>query len=102
MDLVTGARRVILAMTHRSPEGSKIVRRCTLPITGTRAVDLIVTELAVIKPDNGKLVLMETADGVSIDAVVAATEAQLEIPGSAAAPQGWACGGEAEAAQLSA
>jgi acetate CoA/acetoacetate CoA-transferase beta subunit len=79
MDLVTGARRVIVAMAHRSPEGAKIVRRCTLPITSTRPVDLIVTELAVIKPVRGRLVLIETAAGVSVEEVLAATEARLEI-----------------------
>jgi len=73
MDLVTGARRVIVAMTHRSPEGSKIVRRCTLPITGTRCVDLVVTDLA------GRLVLVETAEGVNVEDVIAATDARLEI-----------------------
>jgi len=79
MDLVTGARRVIVAMTHRSPEGSKIVRRCTLPITGTRCVDLVVTDLAVIWPRQGKLVLVETAEGVSVEDVIAATDARLEV-----------------------
>ena len=79
MDLVTGARRVIVAMSHRSPQGAKIVPRCTLPITSTRAVDLVVTELAVIKPMHGKLLLVETAEGVSVDEVIAATDARLEI-----------------------
>ena len=79
MDLVTGARRVIVAMSHRSPQGAKIVPRCTLPITSTRAVDLVVTELAVIKPMHGKLLLIETAEGVSVDEVIAATDARLEV-----------------------
>ena len=79
MDLVAGARRVIVAMTHRSPEGSKIVRRCTLPITGTRCVDLVVTDLAVIRPMQGKLVLLETAEGVSVEDVIAAPDARLEV-----------------------
>ena len=79
MDLVTGARRVIVAMSHRSPQGAKIVPRCTLPITSTRAVDLVVTELAVIKPMHGKLLLVETAEGVSVDEVIAATDARLEV-----------------------
>jgi acyl CoA:acetate/3-ketoacid CoA transferase beta subunit len=73
VDLVTGARRVIVAMTHRSPEGSKIVRCCTLPITGTRCVDLVVTDLAVIRPMQRKLVLVETAEGVSVEDVSGAT-----------------------------
>jgi len=77
MDLVTGARRVIVAMTHRSPTGSKIVEACTLPITSVRRVDLVVTELAVIQPTEGGLVLLETAAGVSIDDVLQATGAAL-------------------------
>jgi acetate CoA/acetoacetate CoA-transferase beta subunit len=89
MDLVTGARRVIVAMSHRSPQGAKIVPRCTLPITSTRAVDLVVTELAVIRPLRGKLVLIETAAGVSVDEVVAATDARLEVdPGLRQGPLG--------------
>jgi acetate CoA/acetoacetate CoA-transferase beta subunit len=79
MDLVTGARRVIVAMTHRSRTGSKIVPRCTLPITSIRRVDLIVTELAVIRPTEQGLVLEETAPGVSVQQVVEATDAALII-----------------------
>jgi acetate CoA/acetoacetate CoA-transferase beta subunit len=79
MDLVTGARRVIVAMTHRSPTGAKIVRRCSLPITSVRRVDLIVTELAVIRPTAEGLVLAETAEGVSVEQVLAATEAPLIV-----------------------
>lgn len=77
MDLVTGARRVIVAMTHRSPEGSKLVERCRLPITSIRRVDLIVTELAVIEPTEHGLVLRETAPGVEVDEVLRATDARL-------------------------
>jgi acetate CoA/acetoacetate CoA-transferase beta subunit len=79
MDLVTGARRVIVAMTHRSPSGSKLVRRCSLPITSVRRVDLVVTELAVIEPTASGLVLRETAPGVSIQEVLDATDASLRI-----------------------
>ncbi len=77
--MVTGARCVIVAMSHRSPQGAKIVPRCTLPITSTRAVDLVITELAVIRPVHGRLVLIETAEGVSVDEVITATDARLEI-----------------------
>lgn len=79
MDLVTGARRVIVAMTHRSPAGAKIVRQCSLPITSVRRVDLVVTELAVIRPTADGLVLAETADGVSVEEVLAATDARLIV-----------------------
>lgn len=80
MDLVTGARRVIVAMTHRSPTGSKIVRRCSLPLTSVRRVDLVVTELAVIQPSADGLVLIETTAGVSVEQVLAATDATLIVP----------------------
>jgi acetate CoA/acetoacetate CoA-transferase beta subunit len=79
MDLVTGARRVIVAMTHGSPSGSKLVKRCTLPITSTRRVDLVVTELAVIRPTAEGLLLIETMPGVQVRDVVAATDAELRI-----------------------
>ncbi|MDR6858627.1 3-oxoacid CoA-transferase subunit B [Variovorax guangxiensis] len=79
MDLVTGARRVVVAMTHRSKAGSKIVRRCTLPITSIRRVDLIVTELAVIRPSAEGLVLEEVMDGISVQDVIDATDATLVV-----------------------
>jgi acetate CoA/acetoacetate CoA-transferase beta subunit len=79
MDLVTGARRVIVAMTHGSPSGSKLVKRCSLPITSTRRVDLVVTELAVIRPTAEGLLLVETMPGVSVRDVLAATDADLRI-----------------------
>jgi acetate CoA/acetoacetate CoA-transferase beta subunit len=79
MDLVTGARRVIVAMTHRSPGGSKLVKRCSLPITSMRRVDLVVTELAVIRPTPDGLVLMETMAGASVRDVVEASNATLQL-----------------------
>ncbi|SEA86110.1 3-oxoacid CoA-transferase subunit B [Variovorax sp. YR216] len=79
MDLVTGARRVIVAMTHRSRNGSKLVPRCTLPLTSIRRVDLVVTELAVIRPTEAGLVLEETAPGVAVQEVIDATDAALTL-----------------------
>ena len=79
MDLVTGARRVIVAMTHGLPSGSKLVKRCSLPITSTRRVDLIVTELAVIRPTAEGLVLMELMPGVSVREVIEASDARLQV-----------------------
>src|SRR5438309_10247440 len=73
MDLVTGAKRVIVAMTHRSPAGAKIVRHCRLPLTSMRRIDLIVTELAVIRPTADGLVLEETAPEVTVQQVIDAT-----------------------------
>jgi acetate CoA/acetoacetate CoA-transferase beta subunit len=82
MDLVTGARRVVVAMQHSAKGRSKIVRRCSLPLTSARTVDLVVTELAVIGFPGGRATLMETAPGVSVADVVAATEAELAVPAS--------------------
>jgi acetate CoA/acetoacetate CoA-transferase beta subunit len=81
MDLVTGAKRVIVAMQHAAKGKSKIVKQCTLPITSTRPVDMVVTDLAVIAFPNGRATLMETAPSVSIADVVNATEAELIVPG---------------------
>ncbi|MEM5275939.1 3-oxoacid CoA-transferase subunit B [Cupriavidus taiwanensis] len=80
MDLVAGARRVVVAMQHSARGKSKLVRRCSLPLTALRPVDLVVTELAVIAFQAGTATLMETAPGVSVDAVLAATEATLMVP----------------------
>ena len=80
MDLVTGAKRVIVAMSHTAKGKSKILKRCTLPLTSVRRVSLIVTEMAVIEPTEDGLVLRETAPGVNIEKIIAATEASLIIP----------------------
>jgi acetate CoA/acetoacetate CoA-transferase beta subunit len=80
MDLVTGAKRVIVAMQHTAKGSSKLVKECRLPITSLRTVDLLVTELAVISFGNGQATLLETGPGVSIDQVLLATEARLTIP----------------------
>ena len=80
MDLVSGAKRVIVAMTHTNRDQPKIVAECALPMTSTRPVSLIVTELAVIEPTADGLVLKERAAGVSVEAIRAATEAELLAP----------------------
>jgi len=79
MDLVTGAKRVIVAMQHTAKGKSKLVRECSLPLTSDRPVDLVVTELAVIAFPEGRATLVETAEGVSVDAVIKATEAELVV-----------------------
>ena len=81
MDLVSGAKRVIVAMQHTAKGKPKIVTECSLPLTAVRPVDLVVTELAVISFPGGHATLAETAPGVSVEQVVAATEAKLAIPG---------------------
>jgi acetate CoA/acetoacetate CoA-transferase beta subunit len=80
MDLVTGAKRVVIAMQHTAKGKSKIVKKCTLPLTSTRAVDLVVTELAVITFPGGRATLLETAPGVGVQDIIANTEAELIVP----------------------
>ena len=80
MDLVSGARRVIVAMQHAAKGKSKIVRKCSLPLTSARPVDLVVTDMAVLGFENGRITLLETAPDVSVAEVMAVTEAELSIP----------------------
>lgn len=80
MDLVSGAGRVIVAMTHTAKGEPKIVPDCTLPLTSERRVSLIVTELAVIEPGETGLVLRERAPGVTVERILAATAAPLIVP----------------------
>ncbi|WP_374306242.1 3-oxoacid CoA-transferase subunit B [Methylocella sp.] len=79
MDLVTGARRVVVAMQHTARGKPKIVPSCSLPLTSTRRVTLVVTELAVIEPTDDGLALRERAPGVGVEDILAATAARLII-----------------------
>ncbi|MCP3470768.1 3-oxoacid CoA-transferase subunit B [Bradyrhizobium sp. CCGUVB1N3] len=82
MDLVSGAKRVIVAMQHAAKGKSKIVAKCTLPLTSARPVSLVVTDMAVIGFPDGRATLLETAPGVSIGEVMAVTDAELTVPDS--------------------
>jgi 3-oxoacid CoA-transferase subunit B len=82
MDLVAGARRVIVAMEHATREGTpKILKKCKLPLTGTKVVDTIVTELCLIKVTDRGLLLKEISPGVRFDEVQQLTEPRLIIEG---------------------
>jgi 3-oxoacid CoA-transferase subunit B len=82
MDLVAGAENIIVAMSHASKTGeSKILKKCSLPLTGVDCVKLVVTDLAVMKLENGKFHLIERAPGVSVEEIQKLTEAELVISG---------------------
>jgi len=78
MDLVAGARRVVVMMTHTTKEGEpKILRRCQLPLTGVRVVHRVITDRAVVDVTPSGLVLREIAPGTTLEEIVAATGARL-------------------------
>src|SRR5689334_8410519 len=87
MDLVSGARRVVVAMQHAARGEPKIVRELTLPATAERRVTLVVTDMAVIEPTDNGLLLRERAPGVGVDQIIAATGAPLRLPGGGEVPE---------------
>ena len=82
MDLVAGVKRVIVVMEHSAKDGAKLLKKCNLPLTGERVVDMVVTDLAVFTIDkhgNGGMALIELADGVTLDEVKSKTEAEFRV-----------------------
>ena len=82
MDLVASAKNIIVAMMHTNPKGeSKLLQKCTLPLTGTKCIKKIVTELAVLDVTENGFKLLERAPGVSVDEIVAKTAGKLIVEG---------------------
>ncbi len=80
MDLVGGAKRVVVVMEHTSKEGSsKLLKKCSLPLTGVKCVHMVVTELGVFEVENGKLVLTERAEDVSVVDIRSKTDAEFLV-----------------------
>jgi len=82
MDLVAGVKRVVVVMEHTAKGKPKLLKRCTLPLTGTRVVDLVITDLGVFEIDkngDGEMTLVELADGVTLDQIAESTEAAYRV-----------------------
>jgi len=82
MDLVAGVKRIVVAMEHAAKDGPKLLRRCTLPLTGRRVVDLVVTDLGVFSIDKHGfrgMALVELAPDVTLDEIAAKTEASYRV-----------------------
>ena len=81
MDLVASADNIIVAMMHSNREGeSKILKKCTLPLTGVNCVKKVVTELAVMEIKDGKFYLLERAPGVSVEEIISKTDGDIVVP----------------------
>ena len=81
MDLVAGAENIIVTMTHANKHGqSKILKKCTLPLTGAQCIKHVITELALMEIKDGAFHLVERAPGVSVEEIQEKTEADLVIP----------------------
>ena len=82
MDLVAGAERIIVTMTHASKSGqSKLLSECTLPLTGKGCIKRVLTDLALLDVDNGHFILRERAPGVTVEEIIALTEGALVVEG---------------------
>ncbi|MDB9786931.1 CoA transferase subunit B [Bacteriovoracaceae bacterium] len=82
MDLVAGAENIVVAMAHANKKGqSKILKKCTLPLTGVNCVTKVVTDLCVMELISGSFHLLERAPGVSVEEIIALTEAELKVSG---------------------
>ena len=80
MDLVVGAKRIVVVMEHTNKQGkSKLKKECTLPLTGKAVVHRLITELGIFDFENGKMKLIELQEGVSLDEIKAKTEAEFKI-----------------------
>jgi 3-oxoacid CoA-transferase subunit B len=82
MDLVAGVKRVVVVMEHVAKDGPKLLKKCTLPLTGANVVDVVITDLGVFTIDkhgNGGVALIELADGVTVDEVKSKTEADFRV-----------------------
>ncbi|EAK0573970.1 3-oxoacid CoA-transferase subunit B [Campylobacter jejuni] len=80
MDLVVGAKRIVIVMEHTNKQGkSKLKKECTLPLTGKAVVHRLITELGIFDFENGKMKLIELQEGVSLDEIKAKTEAEFKI-----------------------
>jgi 3-oxoacid CoA-transferase subunit B len=81
MDLVAGVKKVVVVMEHSAKGESKLLHKCTLPLTGSKVVDIVITDLGVFAIDkkNGGMKLIELADGVTLDEIKAQTEATFEV-----------------------